>query len=500
MLLETNNRPPLWRLVWEKVREDYIPLRAAALSFQTLTSFVPMMVIVLAVLSSPAFLPQRERVLDKIVELLVPESHHDDSATAAHAEPAPAEPAAKTTDEAKSGAQAEPGAASPTGEVRQARKEVQERFKEKIRSTIGKLTENIGKVSLFSFLILMFVAVMLFQTVEQTFNAIWKVNAGRSIFIKVAITTALVFWGPVVLLISIWLTELFKDYPVLGLYVLPLLLTSLAFTAFYMIMPHVKVRLPAALCGGFVCAVLWELSKVGFIIYVTYAVGMSKVYGSLAIIPILFGWVYLSWIVVLAGADLSYIVQHHRTIVEQWETRQRHNLLITNAKDWAQREAALLPMLAFAAAVEIGKRFRLGTSPGGIKLSELADALESEPGVVERALQRLVTNGMIVKTVHHGAMGGEDPRFLPTKDPAQCPMADLVKACRGQPPLPGDSESWRKAQEVLQRVEREGEQALTEMTLAELMPPPPKPASAKPSAAGPAASAEPKPAQGPAGN
>ncbi|MCW8130206.1 MAG: YihY family inner membrane protein [Planctomycetota bacterium] len=492
MLLESNNRPPLWRLVWEKVREDYIPLRAAALSFQTLTSFVPMLVIVLAVLSSPAFLPQRERVLDKIVELLVPESHHG----AAVEEPAePAEPLPKPPEEAKSGE-----GAPANGEVRQARKEVQERFKEKIRSTVGKLTENIGKVSLFSFLILMFVAVMLFQTVEQTFNAIWKVNAGRSIFIKIAITTALVFWGPVVLLVSIWLTELFKDYPVLGLYVLPMLLTSLAFTAFYMIMPHVKVRLPAALCGGFVCAVLWELSKVGFIVYVTYAVGMSKVYGSLAIIPILFGWVYLSWIVVLAGADLSYIVQHHRTIVEQWETRQRHNQLISNAKDWAQREAALLPMLAFAAAVEIGKRFRLGTSPGGTKLSELADALESEPGVVERALQRLVSNGMVVKTAHHGALGGEDPRFLPAQDPAQCPMADLVKACRGQPPLPGDGESWRKAQEVLRRVEREGEQGLAEMTLADLVPAPPKPASAKPGDPAPQPAAEPKPAQGPAGN
>lgn len=446
MVTDSSNRPPLWRLVWEKVREDYIPLRAAALSFQTLTSFVPMLVIVLAVLSSPAFLEHRERVLDKVVEVLVPENQQ-------HA--APQDPATP--------------AATP-GETRQAHREVQERFKDKVRVTIGKLTENVGKVSVFSFLVLMVVAVLLFQTVEQTFNAIWKVNAGRSIFIKIAITTALVFWGPMVLMVSLWLTELFKDLPVLGLYVLPMLLTTLAFTGFYMIMPHVKVRFTAALCGGFMCAVLWELSKVGFLIYVSYAVGMSKVYGSLAIIPMLFGWVYLSWLVVLAGADLSYIFQHHRSIVEHWETRQRHDRLISNAKDWAQREAALLPLLAFAAAVELATRFKRGACPGGAKLSELADALGAETGVLERALQRLCSGGVAVKIATDSSVNGEDARYLPAKDPALCPIVELARACRGTPPVGGDSTSWRQALELAERMERDGEQAVANRTLADLVP------------------------------
>ncbi|MBI3827990.1 MAG: YihY family inner membrane protein [Planctomycetes bacterium] len=287
----SSHRPPLWRLVWEKVREDHIPLRAAALSFQTLTSFVPLLVILLAVLSGPAFQDQRERVLDKIVEVLVP-ANSSTSEPAADAAPPADEPKPEAKSESKTEAKAE---------TKKVHREIQERFKEKIRGTVGRLTENVAKVSMFSFLVLLVIATLLFQTVENTFNAIWKVNGGRSIFIKIAITTALIFWAPVIMLISIWLTELFKDLPILGVYVLPMLLTSLAFTAFYMIMPHVKVRLTAALLGGFMGAVMWELSKVGFLIYISYAVGMSKVYGSLGIIPMLFGWVYLSWVVGLEG-------------------------------------------------------------------------------------------------------------------------------------------------------------------------------------------------------
>ena len=452
-------RPPLWRLVWAEVRQDHIPLRAAALSFQTLASMVPLIVIVLAVFSGPAFLSQREQVLDKLVEVLVPEKRAlEDSATEGSAP------------------------ASHNGSAREARRDVQERFKERVRGTVGALTENLGKVSALSFVALLIVACMVFRTVEDTFNAIWKVDVGRPIFIKIAITTGLIFWGPVVMILSVSATETLKHWlPFVGTYVLPTLLTTLAFTAFYMIMPHAKVRLSAALASGFVGAVLWELTKVGFLIYVGLAVGMSKVYGPLAIIPVVFLWVYLSWMVVLAGAELGYIMQHHRAITEQWERRQRERRMVDNALDWAQRDAALLPALAFAAAIETAARFRAGTSAGGVKLSELAAALAAEPGVLGRALERLCSAEVLVKTATADRGGNSDARYLPARDPAQVSLAELAAACRGNPPLTGEGASWRTAVETVAKLEREGAQAVERKTLADLLPAPPQkpePASA----------------------
>jgi len=433
-----------------KVRQDHVPLRASALSFQTLASMVPLIVIVLAVFSGPIFLSQREQMLDKLVEVLVPEKRAW----------------AEVADEGEA-------PAGHNSSVNDVRRDVQERLKERVRGTVGALTENLGKVSALSFVALLIVASMVFRTVEDTFNAIWKVDVGRPIFIKMAITTGLLFWGPLMLILSIGITETLKArIPFVGTYVLPTLLTALALTAFYMLMPYAKVRLSAALVCGLVSAVLWELTKSGFLMYVDFAVSMSMVYGPLAIIPIVFLWVYLSWLVVLVGAELGYVMQHHRAIAAQWEQRQRERRIVDNAQDWAQRDAALLPTLALAAALEITIRFRAGTSSGGARLSELTEVLGAELGVLDRALERLCVAGVLVKIVAKDLGDHHDARYLPARDPAQIPLAELAAACRGTLPLAGEGASWRIAMETVAKLEREGVQAVDLKTLADLLPAP----------------------------
>ena len=474
-------RPPLWRLVFDNVRQDRIPLRASALSFQTLTSLLPMLAIALALLSMPAFLEQREQLLDRLVSLLVPE---DFEAAVASSQP-----------------QFE-GSQDPTQE--QARwSHIRARF----HRVSERMAGNLSSISIFSFCALVVIAGLLYHTVDETFNAIWKVSAGRPFFMKVAITSAFIFWGPLVLVLSVSLTGRLGDWPILSGYVIPVLLSAMAFTAFYMTMPHARVRLDAALLGGCVGALLWELSKVGFLYYVVHVAGLSKLYGSLGLVPVLFGWVYLSWLVVLAGAELAYIAQHHRAIVEQWEAKQKRTRTLDSVVDGVQRDAALIPPLSMAVAIEIARRFRANANPGGTRLSDLAESLDAESGPLARALERLVAGGFVApvyaastassfralglsraigRIVTGGVLAHEkdgesslseaDPRYLPTRDLAQCKVVELAKACHGARPLTGRGPSWEKALEVLGRLEREGELPLAALTLADLVPAPPAPA------------------------
>ena len=449
---ETAKRPPLWRLVWEEVRQDRIPLRASALAFQTLASWLPLLAIVLAILSGPAFESQREEVLDRLATALIPAASSDDGMPGWFAR-----------------------TLSPAQE-----QNPQARFKERFRARLLHLSGNLAQISALSFLTLLLIAGLLYRTAEEAFNEIWKVRAGRSLFMKLAIITVFIFWGPVLIFVSISLTKSLSGAVAAAGYILPVLLTSAAFTAFYMIMPNAKVQFKAALIGGVFGAVLWELGKAGFLLYVAYAVGISKMYGSLGLVPMIFAWVYLSWIMILAGGKLTYIVQHHKVIVEQWEARQRLAGGLTGLVDEAQREAELLPALALAGAAEIVRRFQAGAAGGGSRLSELAEALEVETGPLGRALDRLVEGGVFVRVAEENSGTGADSRYLPASHPGSVRLDQVLRACRGEPPEFGEGASWEQARKIMARWECEGEKPLANLTLLDLAPPPTPAPPAKP--------------------
>jgi membrane protein len=81
--------------------------------------------------------------------------------------------------------------------------------------------------------------------------------------------------------------------------------TTIAFFLIYRIIPHRQVPWRHALFGAAVAAVLFEAGKDLFTLYVSLAPTYSVVYGTFAAVPIFLVWVYLSWLVVLLGAELT---------------------------------------------------------------------------------------------------------------------------------------------------------------------------------------------------
>jgi membrane protein len=83
-------------------------------------------------------------------------------------------------------------------------------------------------------------------------------------------------------------------------------------TLTYKLVPARQVPLRAALISGFLAAVALEGAKFGFALYITNVRTYEIVYGALAALPLFLIWIYVCWIILLAGAAVAATLAEHR--------------------------------------------------------------------------------------------------------------------------------------------------------------------------------------------
>ena len=172
------------------------------------------------------------------------------------------------------------------------------------------------RLQLFGIVFLIVTALTLMATIDKAFNTIWRVKAKRR-WIRIF----LLYWviltlGPLLVGFSVGLTSYFVSLPIIsdaaeqvGAWAatfLPFALTGVALTLAYVSIPNCKVLPLHALAGGIIAALLFELAKRGFALYITVVPTYKLVFGALATVPIFLVWVYLSWLVVLLGAEIAH--------------------------------------------------------------------------------------------------------------------------------------------------------------------------------------------------
>lgn len=196
-----------------------------------------------------------------------------------------------------------------------------------------------GTIGPIGILLLIWAALALAVTVEQCFNHIYRCPSGRAWHHRIPIYWGVITLGPLLLFVSLytagsvvhWAEDALDLSAVLRVTgrAAGLLASWLLLFFTYLLMPNARVNLRPALIGSFVAASLWEVAKWGFKLYVAKAVGMSAIYGSLGMIPLFLFWLYLTWLIVLFGLQLTYTLQamHGRKFeIEELQQRQRHVL------------------------------------------------------------------------------------------------------------------------------------------------------------------------------
>lgn len=176
---------------------------------------------------------------------------------------------------------------------------------------------NASKMGAVSILSLVVVALLLISNIDKTLNQIWRTQIDRPPIYTFAMYWMILTLSPLLIGSSVFvssylvgLANFAEEYtPGVGTFFLGLVpfFTSIAgFFILYMLVPNKTIKPRYALSGAILAAVLFDLSKKGFALYVTWFPSYQVIYGAMAVIPILFVWVYLCWNIVLLGAEFTH--------------------------------------------------------------------------------------------------------------------------------------------------------------------------------------------------
>lgn len=336
------------------------------------------------------------------------------------------------------------------------------RTRASIRRTLSEATSQIASVDFASIgvvglLLFVYAAVALADSTEHLFNIIYDAPRQRPIHLRLAIHWSIITLGSGLLALSLYMSGQVIDWvDTIGagtrpLFLLQHLLSLLAgwvlMFLLFALMPNTHVSVRAAAIGAGVAAVLWEVAKYGFQIYVSKAVPYSALYGSLGLIPLFLFWIYVTWVIVLFGLTLTYTLQTMRG------KRLRKTLHVRDASTAGDPDWMLPIMTEVAIAFGSGK---------AIGRQELADRLGLPSRVVHEMEKHLIEANCLRKV--SGSAGQEDQLTLarPAELIAIRDVLQLAHQCR----ITNDHPAWKTLAD-LKTAERD---AAGERSLADVLP------------------------------
>ncbi len=185
-----------------------------------------------------------------------------------------------------------------------------------LKSTLDDLLKNTGALTTTGVIGVIISLLITLNSVESTFNRIWRVAGARPKVVRFLVYWTVFTLGALLAASSFALSASFYALPLfstaegkalqrLSLALAPVLIEFFAIVAIYKVVPHRTVKLRYAMAGALLATILLELVKWGLGAYLGMFGTYQKLYGALAMLPILLLWIYLCWIAVLLGASLA---------------------------------------------------------------------------------------------------------------------------------------------------------------------------------------------------
>jgi len=419
-----------------ELRADRAGEMAAALTYHTLFSLLPMIVLMLVVLQTFVGEADREalkqNVVDFALQWITPEDHSGaeqlqtapavvDGAAAAGV---PRVEATRTRSGPEAagrsgGSEDTDDAANPNQEIAKIRA----RMTQNVQGWIAKLEQiNFASIGIVGVLLFLYAATKLLTTIEHSFNRIFDAPFSRPLYVRLPLYYTSITFAPLLLLagqfvqnkiIGVieqaaqatgqsvgWLGELTA-------LLTPFATTWLLLLLLYRFLPNTKVGSRAAAVGAFIAALGWIISIEFFKVYVNHQ-GTANIYGALALVPLFLLWLWVTWMIVLFGVEVTYTIQ-------AMDGRRFKSLRSAEDRDVLFDPRWMIPMVAI-----IARAFEKGDP---VRMNEL----QSETGLPNRAVAALIdllTSANVIHHVEHGEPGV--PAYTLARPPERIGVDELL--------------------------------------------------------------------------
>lgn len=287
-----------------------------------------------------------------------------------------------------------------------------------LQNTKGGLIAGIGLALLF------WTIIQVLSNIEISFNAIWGIKKTRSLGRKFTDYLALMLVAPIFFIIASSATVFIasqvqmitEKVAILGVFgpvlftalkVLPYIIFSGLLTYLYIFLPNGKVQFGAALAGGLVAGITYQVTQW---VYIHFQVGASNagaIYGTFAALPLFLVWLQSSWMIVLYGAEIAFACQN--------ETRFEFEQDCLGANDEFRK------LLALRITQTCVSRFVEGQEP--LSAEALGEKLEIPIRLTRELLDKLVRAKLL--SVSQGA-DERDLRYQPARDVNEMTVSFVV--------------------------------------------------------------------------
>ncbi len=261
-----------------------------------------------------------------------------------------------------------------------------------------------------------YAAISLLVDIENSFNTIYRARSGRPWTRRVPLYWFMLTISPLAIVLGIyirgqigawwgahegwqWLSAAAGLAGVLAAHWAVLFLV-------YYLFPHTDVQFQSAAAGALVAALLLMIGEHTLGAYLQNALSLSQLYGSLGLIPLFMFWIYLMWLVVLFGLEVSAILETVRSgQLDRLEPRRDVPSLVD--------PAAIVQLMELVA-----RNFRGGRPT---RLKELADHTALPEPMVYQMVKQLVAAELL-----HGL--AETERCVTLARPAeQIPVGQVIE-------------------------------------------------------------------------